>query len=946
MVASTAWKGNPYVIGTPIDDKRMFFGRESALRFIEDNLRQGAKVILLYGQRRIGKSSVLAQIPEFIGQDQFYFVPFDLQNQGKRLLGQVLYSLSTVIVERLEDDYDLLLDDVEIPSEADLLHDVNHFSNHFLPQIFKRIGTNNLVLLLDEFDVLSNYSSESAIEHFFPYLQSIISIHDKLFIIPAIGRRPEELDNLLSLFKSAPAQEIGLLDEQSARSLITKPSEGVLSFEPDAIQAIVDLTSKHPYFTQVVCFSIFGQARAQQQWMVSKTDVAQIVDKAIESSRPGLTWFRDSLPIPERVIFSAVAEAQQIAITTGNSIIQSPFSLLEEYGIVQTTRLARAGNQLMTWGFLDALHPATQTSSKFPVYTVKIELVRRWLVEAYPLRKEAWELEKLNAEAQRLYDEASELYRTKRMRAAIKKYRDALEVNPNHFSALFELADAYFDDRQFAGAVKYYQRAFKLDANRVQDEFVQALFEYGRDLRRRGDINQARKQFTRVLEIEPDHVAARQHLEQVEAAIGQKYLSAPNPFTVGQPVSPDRFIGRSAELATALDQISRHGHLAVWGGPGIGKTSFLQQLAFPQVWEQHGFDASNVVVLMVSCLSIAPPFTASGFWFEVLSLVRDELDDLPELQAEVDEILDQTVFTVKHLRQVLRKLGKQNKSLVLLIDDYEEALRPNEQYTESDVAMFLSEQRSLAAYSTTIQRHHISMVVSTSRPLSGLGPQLGADRSPWFNHYLFLPLQALTQPEAETLLRPIPMSPSLQEDIWRIAGGNPTLLQIAGSLLYTELRSGRLPESEEFTQAFLSQSEPFFQYVWTALTDIEQVLLILIVLRDVANRSQQYQDEDVGSVINRTLSQRERELLDLTYWGIITPSYQGDMSYSFSSCIMEWWVFKQVQNSNPEDWQKRQSVFFSLMSNRHVKHIANLIRLIWQRSDLRPSLTSWISHSG
>jgi tetratricopeptide (TPR) repeat protein len=945
MTASTAWKGNPYVIGTPIDDKRMFFGRETLLQFIDDNLRQGARVILLYGQRRIGKSSVLAQIPNFIESDQFYFVSFDLQNQSRRLLGEVLHSLANAIVEHLEDDYEIPLNTIALPLEIEFIHDPDRFSYQFLPEVFQQIGEQNLVLLLDEFDVLSNYSSESAIEHFFPYLQSIISIHEKLFIIPAIGRRPEDLQNLISLFKGAPAQEVWLLDEHSARSLITKPSEGILHFKPDAIQTILDLTSGHPYFTQVVCFSLFGQARSQAQWMVTRAEVEQVVNKAIESSRPGLTWFRDSLPITERVIFSAVAEAQQRVQENSGASLQSPLALLGDYGIIQTASLARAGNRLVEWGFLNVLTPATPGSSKFPLYTVKVELVRRWLVEAYPLYKEAWELEKLIPEAQRLYEVASEQYRSGQIQEALHSYEQVLEINPNHFTAVFEAADVYLEWGEFAKAVKLYQRAFKLDALRVQDGLVQSLLDYGRDLIQQGMVDRAREQFTEVLDIEPENPIARKQLEQVEAQIGRRYLSAPNPFTVGQLMPPSRFIGRTAELATAFDQLSSYGHLNVWGGPGMGKTAFLQQLSSPDFWQQHGFDPSPLVVILVSCLSVTPPFTAANFWFEVLSLLHDELDDLPDVQSEVNDLLSQEKFSIRSIRQILRRLGKHNKWLILLIDDYEEAMQPHEQYQDGEIELFLTEQRSLA-YSST-QRQQISMVVATSRPLGELNFPTKPDRSPWFNHYLFLPLRSLSRTEAEALLSPISMPPALQETVWETAGGNPTLLQLAGSLLYTELRSGRLLETDEFCQSFLNQAEPYFQHVWTKLNDIEQILLILIALRNLVNRSQKREEMNLGE-IDRLLNQRERELMHLMYWGILAKHpHSSEMNYTFSSSLMEWWLLKQLQENNSESSSYRSSVLSSLTNYEQKQYgsdiLTHILHLVWQHASLNLSISDWLN---
>ena len=74
----------------------------------------------------------------------------------------------------------------------------------------------------------------------------------------------------------------------------------------------------------------------------------------------------------------------------------------------------------------------------------------------------------------------------------------------------------------------------------------------------------------------------------------------PNPFTVGQSVQSDRFIGRTGELASAFDQITSKGNLAVWGSPGIGKSSFLNVLADPQAWRVRGYDPTGTVIVRLS----------------------------------------------------------------------------------------------------------------------------------------------------------------------------------------------------------------------------------------------------------------------------------------------------------------------------------------------------------
>ncbi|MFM6782939.1 MAG: ATP-binding protein, partial [Dolichospermum sp.] len=72
---------NPYIIGRPIYETENFFGRETLFNFINDNLENDQKTILLFGQRRIGKSSVLSQISRFIPEDRYFCVIFDLQDK-------------------------------------------------------------------------------------------------------------------------------------------------------------------------------------------------------------------------------------------------------------------------------------------------------------------------------------------------------------------------------------------------------------------------------------------------------------------------------------------------------------------------------------------------------------------------------------------------------------------------------------------------------------------------------------------------------------------------------------------------------------------------------------------------------------------------------------------------------------------------------------------------
>ncbi|NES00425.1 MAG: ATP-binding protein, partial [Symploca sp. SIO1B1] len=340
---------NPYIVGSAIADPKAFFGRSKLFQFVEDNLTQGERVILLHGQRRIGKSSVLLQIPHFVASEKFVFIPFDLQNKGQLSLSKVLHLLSEAIIKHLN----LNLDATQLPKELDFATEPSIFSQNFLPKIYRLLGQKNMVLMLDEFDALNNYEPTSSVATFFPYLQSLLSQHKKLFIIPVIGRQPDDLPKLLSLFKGAPTQKIGLLSREDTEKLIIDPAKDALEYTQDAIEAIVALSQGHPYFTQLLCYAVFAKARTEQKQQVIPGDVERVVDEAIEIGEAGLAWFRDGLPIPERVIFSAVAEAQKRADLGDDLFIENPLTILREYGVVPAESLIQVGRQLVEWDFLD-----------------------------------------------------------------------------------------------------------------------------------------------------------------------------------------------------------------------------------------------------------------------------------------------------------------------------------------------------------------------------------------------------------------------------------------------------------------------------------------------------------------------------------------------------------------------------------------------------------------
>ena len=70
---------NPYIAGKALSDEHGFFGREDIFRLVETALSSPAhNALVLFGQRRIGKTSILLQLRRHLPTPPFRPIYFDL----------------------------------------------------------------------------------------------------------------------------------------------------------------------------------------------------------------------------------------------------------------------------------------------------------------------------------------------------------------------------------------------------------------------------------------------------------------------------------------------------------------------------------------------------------------------------------------------------------------------------------------------------------------------------------------------------------------------------------------------------------------------------------------------------------------------------------------------------------------------------------------------------
>ncbi|MEH2034279.1 MAG: ABC transporter substrate-binding protein [Nostoc sp.] len=518
---------NPYIIGRPIDDPKLLFGRQDLFDFLEDNLRQGIKVTLLHGQRRIGKSSIIRNIPKSVKLEDFVFIPFNLEDYSRDNLSIILAELAKEIIEHLEID----AKKINPPNIQDLEKEPYIFYSQFLTIVFKELNGKKIVFLLDEFEALIDNYSASLLERFFHYLNSIIVVEENLFLIMFADRQSANMPNLLNYFQDVSTRdtseiEIGFLNKDSARQLITQPAQGILEYEPEAIQAIIELSAGHPYFIQVICFAIFVRARELDESHIILQDIESIVDKAIENAEAGLAWFWDGLAIPEKVVFSAVAESQKIAIEKSKIVPEDPLKLLNKYGIVKTEILEQAVKDLVGYNFL------YETGDR-----IKIELVRRWLLQRHPLRQEIKELKKLNEEENNFsYEVKKNLPLQEKKQNNLANYNTTLALSPKIFNYALALAQRSLHKEDYPTALKLYNRAYQADPSRNKEGFLQAIEKYADQLKQQHHWKEAKDLVSKVLDIDPFRFSAQEKKREIEISEEEEKYRSISKLEYSYPV--------------------------------------------------------------------------------------------------------------------------------------------------------------------------------------------------------------------------------------------------------------------------------------------------------------------------------------------------------------------------------------------------------------------------
>lgn len=295
---------NPYeklANGGPVTDRSMFYGRNEFIdRITEAIISTDSKQVVIYGQKRCGKSSVLHHLKK------------SLENTGKTFcvsfsIGEIFENISSAtffhkILFTIEEELEnLSFDGIEIPPfkcpSYTEIKDTPNSADVFRRYIrnFKRSCQNipnwqdkKLVVMIDEFTYLYTAIKEGKVsDAIMKQWKAITQNEDATFSSVLVGQ------DVFPLFKSEFPNEFGItqderltyLSKRDALRLIEEPvwnhKLNKSRYLEDAAERIIEYTSCNPFYIQIFCARLIKEMNDKKFIEATRNDIKPVADSLI-----------------------------------------------------------------------------------------------------------------------------------------------------------------------------------------------------------------------------------------------------------------------------------------------------------------------------------------------------------------------------------------------------------------------------------------------------------------------------------------------------------------------------------------------------------------------------------------------------------------------------------------------------------------------------------------
>lgn len=264
---------NPYIAGAPVIEENLFYGRERLLDYVLQRIHQNS--ILLYGERRIGKTSLQHHLKKRLKnlddpKYKFYAVYSDLQGTPE---ARFFATLAEDVFHELAP----ILDGIQ-PDPA--VHDDSGYGYRTfirdLQKVMKALKKTSekqvkLVLLIDEVDELNSYDPRTN--------QKLRSLFMKSFaenlvtVVSGVGIKKTWEREGSPWYNFFQEVEVKPFRTEDAEELIQRPIQGVFTLENGVVKRIISVTDCKPYLIQKLCTALVSRLYEEGRKQITLADV-------------------------------------------------------------------------------------------------------------------------------------------------------------------------------------------------------------------------------------------------------------------------------------------------------------------------------------------------------------------------------------------------------------------------------------------------------------------------------------------------------------------------------------------------------------------------------------------------------------------------------------------------------------------------------------------------
>ncbi len=361
---------SPYIIGVPLTEQQeIFIGRTDISSRIEQLLRdQRRPPLFLYGQRRMGKTSLLNNLGRLLPTT---IVPLfvDLQGASRAQAHTgLLYNIARDMAKSAAKHRNITLP--PLTSETLLNDPFTRFDEWLdeVEQTLEKQQQTTALLALDEFETLDSAISKGRYdeEDVLGMLRHLIQHRPRFKVLLAGSHHISQLQRWAGYLINVQVVHISYLQEAETIQLIERPvKEFTLRYQPEASQRVVALTRGHPFLVQLLCAEIVALKNEQPPTVRRQASLADVEAAVPEALSSGSFFFAD---IQRNQVDATGLALLQALAAHGENIAIDKESLTHQLQLPQHA-VEETFNQLCHRELIKLTDDG---------YCFEVELIRRW----------------------------------------------------------------------------------------------------------------------------------------------------------------------------------------------------------------------------------------------------------------------------------------------------------------------------------------------------------------------------------------------------------------------------------------------------------------------------------------------------------------------------------------------------------------------------------------